>query len=151
MLEIEYTQNHKPFVRNSLSIFFSISHTGDYLAIVLSDQKHIGVDLERKRQKKHARIVDSYFAEEEKKRIGNTTSGTCDLFYYFWTRKEALMKVLGIGMHESILQLDTTKSIVKNNDVDYHFETYDLSHLYCSVCWSVPDVVGGCIRNRRTP
>lgn len=103
--------------RFAKQIFYSISHSGNYVICVLSDRR-VGVDIENK-----FRSVFSEAKEEQLDRIAKKclTMGeeihfhSCDeedkvdLLMNFWTRKESYSKALGKGLTMDFSKIDTEK------------------------------------------
>ena len=101
--------------RNEGQIYYSISHSGDYVICALAD-RCVGVDIENKfrsvfseRKAEHLERVskkcltigeDIRFcsADEEKK---------ADIMLHFWTRKESYSKALGKGLAMDFSKIDT--------------------------------------------
>ncbi|RAJ11149.1 phosphopantetheine--protein transferase-like protein [Chitinophaga skermanii] len=82
----------RPYLLNS-PIDFNISHAGDLVVLLVSDRK-IGVDVE----KISPIALDDFeqvFTQQEWQIIGKDLN----LFYRYWTIKEAVMKADGRGMH----------------------------------------------------
>ena len=102
-LTLSKTENGKPyFVDSSLS--FSITHSNGTVAVALSDEGGIGIDLETAEydSKKARRIAERYFTEDEKKEFAVSEGKISQRFARIWTKKEALVKLLGITLAEQI-------------------------------------------------
>lgn len=96
-------------------VFYSISHSGNYVICVLSDRR-VGVDIENK-----FRSVFSEDKIEQLERVAKKclTMGeeirfhSCDddekvdLMLYFWTRKESYSKAIGKGLAMDFSKIDT--------------------------------------------
>lgn len=103
--------------RFAKQIFYSISHSGNYVICVLSDRR-VGVDIENR-----FRSVFSEAKEEQLDRIAKKclTMGeeihfhSCDeedkvdMLMNFWTRKESYSKALGKGLTMDFSKIDTEK------------------------------------------
>ena len=102
-LILNKTENGKPyFVDSSLS--FSITHSNGTVAVALSDEGGVGIDLEVAEYdaKKARRIAERYFTEDEKKEFDVSDGKVSQRFARIWTKKEALVKLLGITLAEQI-------------------------------------------------
>ena len=86
-VDIIYDEKGKPFLSNDWNI--SISHSGDYVAIILNENENCGIDIE-KISNKVTRIKHKFLNETDLKNI--TTKQ--DLTIY-WGAKEALYKYYG--------------------------------------------------------
>ena len=101
--------------RFAKQVFYSISHSGNYVICVLSNRR-VGIDIENK-----FRSVFSESGEEQLDKIAKKclTMGeeirfhSCDdeekvdLLMKFWTRKESYSKAIGKGLAMDFSQIDT--------------------------------------------
>ena len=107
-------------------LFFNLSFSGNYALIAVSN-KETGIDLEHvKPDFNYWEVLDFVFSPEEKNRILNS-SDPLATFYCFFTRKEAIVKALGTGIHDlmpeiSILDFDFTLPL----DYQEEFESLQL-------------------------
>jgi len=75
---------------------FNLSHTGDWIALVICQEGRIGVDLETVHPTFPAlEIAREFFLPAEHDWIA---AGPIERFFHLWTAKEALMKATGLGM-----------------------------------------------------
>jgi 4'-phosphopantetheinyl transferase len=107
----------KPYLTNSnCNIFFNISHTSDCVICAISDVE-VGVDIEKVRDLPED-IVTEVLSEKEKASLSflNKTESTKrnQLFFSFWTQKEAYVKYTGKGISEGLNGIDTYSSLFKN-------------------------------------
>ena len=103
--------------RFAKQVFYSISHSGNYVMCVLADRR-VGIDIENK-----FRSVFSEAKEEQLSKIAKKclTMGeeirfeTCDedkkvdLMMHYWTRKESYSKAIGKGLGIDFSTIDTEK------------------------------------------
>lgn len=129
-LKINYFDNKKPFVEGS-TIDFNLSHSSDYFAFTISiyENLYVGVDIEVVRMNLEIeQIVHHYFHKNEISYILNSGSNNLTpnrRFYEVWTRKEAFLKMLGIGLSEKLSEIDMSPGereiiIQDNNSFDNH-------------------------------
>jgi len=85
--EVYYSDNDKPFIDG---FSFSISHSGHYVTIAFSRDCHLGLDIENI-QKVELRNFKSFFREDELGII-NSADNPIQKFYWYWIRKEAILK-----------------------------------------------------------
>ena len=116
--DIFYNENRKPYIKNN-PIYFNISHSGEYIVIVVSD-KEIGVDIQEVTLKDN--VVDRVCTESEKKQ-----PITPEYFTKLWVKKESYVKKLGIGLNFGLQNVDTT--IIDT------FDIYKVDNYYISVCY----------------
>jgi 4'-phosphopantetheinyl transferase len=97
-------QNGKPFVQSvnvvskQTDIQFNLSHSANGFAIAIQLHLPVGIDMEKiVSQQDHSIIVSDFFTIEEKAAIAAAPNPT-ELFYYIWTKKEAIAKMNGEGI-----------------------------------------------------
>ena len=95
----DYTPEGKPFLSQHPGIHFSFSHSGTVALCALSDQP-IGADVETTR--KITPSLVRYTMNESEMSIINASENPTMQFLHFWTRKEALLKLTGEGIHNNL-------------------------------------------------
>ncbi len=114
----------KPIVDGD--IFFNLSHSGDYVVIAISTVK-VGVDIEDTARKKDwKKLLERFFHEEEKKCVQNQKD-----FYHLWTKKEALLKCVGIGLTQNLDSFRVDQEVIKYRSRDYFFSEIPLPDGIC--------------------
>ncbi len=100
----------KPSLKNHEDIHFSISHCRHAVACIISSRP-VGVDIERLGRYKE-RIARYSLSDEELaslyyvKHDGMSQEESADLqFTILWTKKEALLKLIGTGITDDITQI----------------------------------------------
>lgn len=89
---IKITENGRPVIDG---IDFNVSHSGEYVFMVISDSK-VGCDIERIKERNYS-VARRYFSDGEKKWMKET--GNTDLsFYRIWTARESYIKLTGEGI-----------------------------------------------------
>lgn len=78
---------------------FSISHSGDYVIMAVSDFS-VGIDIEMHKDEDYERLAKAAFHSDEQKYIINSNSPKED-FFKLWTLKESYMKAIGRGFNLS--------------------------------------------------
>jgi 4'-phosphopantetheinyl transferase len=71
----------------------SISHSGDVVAVALTDTGPVGIDVEAMRDRDYEALVPRVCRPEERPHITSAAD-----FYAYWTRKEAVLKATGDGL-----------------------------------------------------
>lgn len=107
---IYYNEHGKPL---SDDICFNVSHSDDYVTIALSKYP-IGIDIEHIKDNVNSDLINYVCNIDE---INDINIGEINkLFFYYWTRKEAVLKCKGIGISNNL------KDVLKNND--YYLNSY---------------------------
>lgn len=92
-MHIQYNSYGRPFIANT-NIDFNISHSGEYIMLVISDISRVGIDLEIRNIHIDAiELGKIAFSDCEQNIVADNT----DKFFTVWTKKEALIKAYGIG------------------------------------------------------
>ena len=80
----------------SPGVSFSVSHSGSLGLIAIAEgEQRIGVDVEQFRGRRDVRaLADRFFHPDEAAAIGDDRAA----FFRCWTRKEAVVKALGLGL-----------------------------------------------------
>jgi 4'-phosphopantetheinyl transferase len=96
----------KPRLAERPSVHFSLSHSGDQAVLAVSEQREIGIDIERVRPLDHLDLARRYFHPNEAAAIESVRSTEQQLLAFFriWTLKESVVKAVGKGLS---LPLDT--------------------------------------------
>ena len=95
--EIIYGEQGKPAFANGHPLWFNLSHSGDDIALLMSDEGEVGCDIEVIRPRKNwqalANAVFSLTEHDELER--EAPEEQLSAFWRIWTRKEALVKQRG--------------------------------------------------------
>lgn len=102
----------KPYLDNN-HLFFNISHSNETLVVAFSD-KEIGVDIE-KIGFCNFNIANRCFCENEYNYIVSKFKDKDVRFFDIWTKKEAYIKYLGIGLLKPLNSFN-----VLSDDFDMH-------------------------------
>lgn len=99
-LELEYTygKGGKPYLK-SLPYYFSISHSGEYVLCVISEEE-IGADIQWQEVCDIQRLGQRFFSPEERIQLRRCSSAREQTVYFYelWCRKEAWGKLTGEGI-----------------------------------------------------
>lgn len=90
---IEIADTNKPFLADE-RYHFSISHSGDYAAAIVSQKNRVGVDIEIP-QEKIERIRYKFLSENESKLLSESSLPEYHQYTICWCIKEALYKWYG--------------------------------------------------------
>jgi len=124
----------KPFIANaSHNLQFNISHSTDYILLIFGfNPSPVGIDIEENNLDfNFLDIADQYFSDREKESL------SCDnpskQFFKIWTRKEAMMKAIGEGLTDDLVQIDVLGDIIQlesYNDQNCHLKTFIFEEKY---------------------
>lgn len=125
-------ENQKPFLENGP--FFNISHSGKMVVVGFSSTLEVGLDIEEIKDIDTIALSTSFHKDEllflEKKDFD------LDNFYKIWTRKEALLKALGIGLLEGINQISVLEDEIVYKNKWYMHEIQLVKNYKCCICTS---------------
>jgi len=111
-LRFEYTANGKPILVNSESgaLSFNLSHSATFALYAVTLQKNIGIDIERIRYDIDvAEIARRFFSQEEVNSLESIHENKLhELFFRYWTRKEAFLKATGDGISFPMEKIDVS-------------------------------------------
>jgi 4'-phosphopantetheinyl transferase len=113
--ELKFTPYGKPYLDEG-KVRFNISHSGNGVVCVLStDTDSIGIDME---QVKDIDINDfqNLWSDNEWREI---CGGGLDVFYQYWTRKEAIIKAEGMGLSIPLKEIEVTPERGSYKDKTY--------------------------------
>ncbi|TAE11625.1 MAG: 4'-phosphopantetheinyl transferase superfamily protein [Bacteroidetes bacterium] len=92
---IQYNAWGKPYLQDA-SYHFNLSHSGDCVALALSNQGEIGADIEVMRPISHDNFTHCFSSKEWENIINPHPS--LNNFYKAWTQKESIIKADGRGL-----------------------------------------------------
>ena len=95
-LTIEKNKYGKPFLVNFPNIHYNVSHTKGLIVCAISDSC-VGVDVERIKPF-NTRIIENFFSRNERQYIFASKENQDERFFEIWTKKEAYVKWVGMGM-----------------------------------------------------
>ena len=90
----------KPLLIDAQGLTFSLSHSGDGVAIAVGRDVELGIDIELiKPIEERDQLVERFFSAQEAACYQSLPySLREDAFFKLWTRKEAFVKALGLGL-----------------------------------------------------
>lgn len=99
----------KPALADAPGLHFNLSHSGATGVLALSERLATGIDVEVLRPMPDAgALADAYFAPAERSAIAalDDAADRDAAFLRCWTRKEACLKAVGIGLHLATASFD---------------------------------------------
>ncbi len=109
-IRFEYGEFGKPRVASSVGPHFSVSHSGELALIAICNGSPVGVDIEQLRPISDAlEIAERFFAPREWRQLRAAQADEQDrAFLTLWTRKEAALKALGLGLSDERVRVDAS-------------------------------------------
>lgn len=98
-LQIGLNDYGKPYLLDYPEIDFSISYSGEYVALAVVFGKKIGIDIELIDKNIDLAMKSTVFSKSECSLIDNYND-----FFVLWTKKEAYLKCLGFGFSNEVYQ-----------------------------------------------
>jgi len=118
-IAFDYGPHGKPRLRdgtpgNTPSLHFNVSHTGRTFIAAVSRHKEVGVDVEDIGGSVNIpRFVKRHFTASERTQIEAVPADRRALmFFCWWTRKEALLKGLGLGLSIPLNSFEAGLSVI---------------------------------------
>ncbi len=108
------TETGKPFLPDN-SYFFSISHSADYVAVIISTKSNVGIDIQHVVPKIES-IKQKFLTEVEMELLSKLSISPNEQFTFAWTIKEAMFKYFDIDGIDFKLHLNIA-SVNFENDV----------------------------------
>ena len=97
----------KPFIKNS-NLFFNYSYRASHGLLAISKNQAVGVDIEKMKPLQDILTFSEFsFSEQEKEIIFKSENKkNVETLFTFWTFKEAIIKLLGIGLNADLTKID---------------------------------------------
>ncbi len=135
-IHIEYARYGKPYINGNNKIEFSISHSGNWVVVAISNIT-AGVDIEEIKHK-DSLVIERFFSSNEKDDIYENIKTSDEKYYKLWTLKESYMKFTGLGLQVPIEQCvfqKKNKEYVLADNKQLQFSSFYVSSGYIvSVC-----------------
>jgi phosphopantetheinyl transferase len=92
------TAKGKPIVTNAAAVDFSVSHVDEMVAVAVSSDVNVGIDIESVDQNVSDAVIDAFCHGEECRSVSDLQSShKMREFIRLWTFKEAYSKLVGLG------------------------------------------------------
>lgn len=107
-IQFLYNDFGKPFTRSTLH--FNVSHSNECIVVAISSCAPVGVDVENVNPKvDFLELAKDHFTNREYQTILDLPMEERMLaFYRAWTRKEAFMKAMGLGLSFSLSEVEVS-------------------------------------------
>jgi phosphopantetheine--protein transferase-like protein len=124
-LEFATSAEGKPSFRCTPDLHFNLSHSGDSVLIAFASEP-VGFDIESiQRKADFSKLAERYFQPQERELMEISNKPKSIAFFEIWTAKEAILKLLGIGIASGL-----DKTLILNeeaglfNDTKIYFRRY---------------------------
>jgi 4'-phosphopantetheinyl transferase len=153
-LVIENGEFGKPFLRDFPEWHFNLSHSGEKLLLAICYKNAVGIDIEKiKLRSSIEDIVKRCFSENEKKYwFSLLETERLQIFYDFWTRKEAVVKAIGrgiaLGLNQCEIDVNRPNKFLNLpvNEI-WHTHSVKIETNYCAAIATNFDNVNLCYQN----
>ncbi len=132
--KIQFQKDGKPYLD---AVYFNISHSDNLVVCALSKDGRIGIDVEKEKELELENFK-SWFTNKEWNDINNSPD-PLKRFYGYWTRKESIIKALGVNLsylHE--IELDAQQDFFLSEGKHWYLEGADFGlNFFGAVCSEV--------------
>lgn len=130
--DIKYEEHGKPYSEKT-NYNFSISHSGEYTALAVSDTV-LGLDIQQTDKRISSSLL-RILSENEKQYLKTENEKE---FFKLWSLKESFGKAVGLGIlipfsKTEVLPLLKDEPIIYNGD-KYYGKVVDMNNYYVSIC-----------------
>lgn len=126
--------NRKPVLMSDKRVDFNISHTRNAILCAISLIGNVGVDIE-KISLPNTDIMDYCFHNEEIEYVVAAEKERAIRFFEVWTRKEAYMKKLGLGISDALCGINTFST-----EIISQTHTWRQGEYVCTVCGDIANI-----------
>ena len=109
-IELAYTGRGRPYFPLDETLQFSITHARDWVAIALTANARVGIDLEFMERKLNlAELAERILSADDFRAFQALPEPEKEpVFFRVWTRKEAYLKARGEGISEGLQQISVS-------------------------------------------
>lgn len=134
VVDYGYGEYGKPCVNQYKDFHFSLSHSGNIVSLIYSDDE-IGLDVQEHRvQRDIDRIAKRFFSPNEETYLEKISNKDINIqeFYKIWAAKEAYIKMIGKGLSADLssFDIDLTNMVVIQPNIEkrlgYLFDASDV-------------------------
>ncbi|MCL2087158.1 MAG: 4'-phosphopantetheinyl transferase superfamily protein [Oscillospiraceae bacterium] len=134
--QLEYGEKGKPFLKAQDPvqdpIQFNLSHSGEYVVLLLSTGGEIGIDIEKVKPYSKA-VAERCFTPAELDWLNR--QNTAYSFYEIWTAKESIMKATGLGFSLPPRDFEVLENpIPKIAEKNWHLERIPFENKNYIIC-----------------
>lgn len=140
-----YGPHGKPYVEGESPLYFSLSHSGEYVLLAVSDRE-VGADIQQIKEADIDKIAGHFMTAEEYGQWNEETiEAKKELFYQIWAGKEAYLKLTGEGMtagFQTVYYEDEKQTMVDMRTPEREIETFwgSIEGYQFAVCQFAADI-----------
>lgn len=100
-------EHGKPYLESHRNIHFNLTHSGPLAGLAISTHGAVGLDCEYIHEMEEMTSISERVCSEDELRImsGVSVKQYRELFFRSWTRKESILKAIGLGLGFSLRSL----------------------------------------------
>lgn len=121
-IQFNYGKHGKPYLVNQ-PIQFNVSHSHDMAVYALTMRHEIGIDIEKVENHFKMDIAERFFNKEEFLELMHLPEvERPQAFYRMWAHKEAIIKLLGLGLYANISENHNNPYLVHSFTIHPDYE-----------------------------
>lgn len=130
-INIAINRYGKPYLPSHPEVDFSISHSGEYVALAVTFGKRIGIDIELIDENIELSSASIVFSKSECNLVKNYAD-----FFTIWTKKEAYLKCIRVGfLNQLYMDTEFNTDLLEHSD-NHIIKTFRYKNYMMSVCLS---------------
>jgi 4'-phosphopantetheinyl transferase len=119
-IELTYNGHGRPVWQGS-GLNFNVTHSGTLALIVISDRRHVGIDVEQRRHLDIDSLVRLVLTPHEQRALEQMPAATRqNAFYDYWVCKEAALKATGRGIGDALQRIEVRRDAVTLDGSSIH-------------------------------
>jgi 4'-phosphopantetheinyl transferase len=128
LTEMKFSNFDKPYFDHSFD--FNISHSGDYVICAIHPEGKIGIDVEEVIEVP----LEDFDMNFSKREWDDILSGNNQLynFYSYWTKKEAFLKAIGMGLNVPLIETEVINDRVRWQNKEWFLQEVKLDEKHIS-------------------
>lgn len=135
-IEFDFTENKKPFISGQPDFHFNISHSGNWIIMILSNNP-CGIDVENIQPDFDFDGVMKLTYHPDEIGYVQRSPDQHKAFFRIWTIKESFLKATGVGLIDNLSDLNMIKnSTLLENPIPWKIQSFMVDGGYwCSFCF----------------
>lgn len=135
-ISFDFNENKKPFIISQPDFHFNISHSGNWMTMILSNNP-CGIDVEIIQPDFNFKeVMQSAYHPDEIGYVQQSQDNT-KAFFRIWTIKESFLKATGVGLIDNLSDLNMMEnSTLLEDTIPWQIQSYMIDQGYwCSICY----------------